>query len=104
MASSTPTPPLGCGSEHQNRDRVWSDDEIARWITAASAEDAHMVTAFLLLQFTAQRPTDVLRMAWSHIRVRPSGCVSKKPVCFSTCRYTRRCAPISMRCPVRERV
>jgi hypothetical protein len=46
------------------RDRIWTDDEIARWIDAAGAEDAHMTTAFLLLQFTAQRPTDVLRMAW----------------------------------------
>jgi hypothetical protein len=46
------------------RDRVWSDDEVARWIEAAGVEDAHMTTAFLLLQFTAQRPTDVLRMTW----------------------------------------
>jgi hypothetical protein len=46
------------------RDRVWTDDEVARWIEAAGAEDSHMTTAFLLLQFTAQRPTDVLRMAW----------------------------------------
>jgi integrase len=48
------------------RDRIWSDDEIARWVNAALAEDPHMVTRFLLLQFTAQRPTDVLRMAWPH--------------------------------------
>jgi integrase len=46
------------------RDRIWADDEIARWIEAAGAEDSHMATAFLLLQFTAQRPADVLRMAW----------------------------------------
>ena len=57
------------------RDRIWSDDEIARWLAAAGGEDAHMTTAFLLLQYTAQRPTDVLRMAWPHysgsaIRVR----------------------------------
>ena len=48
------------------RDRVWSDDELARWIAVAATEDTHMTTAFLLLQFTAQRPTDVLRMAWPH--------------------------------------
>jgi len=48
----------------QPRDRVWSDGEIARWIEAAAGEDPHMTTAFLLLQFTAQRPTDVLRMTW----------------------------------------
>jgi integrase len=47
------------------RDRLWSDDEIARWL-ASAAGAPHMVTAFLLLQFTAQRPTDVLRMAWPH--------------------------------------
>jgi integrase len=46
------------------RDRVWSDDEVARWIDAAAVEDPHMATAFLLLQFTAQRPSDVLRMTW----------------------------------------
>ena len=46
------------------RDRIWSDDEIARWLTAAGDEDAHMTTAFLLLQFTAQRPGDALRMTW----------------------------------------
>jgi hypothetical protein len=48
----------------QPRDRIWTDDEVARWIEVAVAEDPHMTTAFLLLQFTAQRPTDVLRMAW----------------------------------------
>jgi hypothetical protein len=35
------------------RDRVWTDDEMARWLEAAGAEDLHMTTAFLLLQFTA---------------------------------------------------
>ena len=46
------------------RDRIWTDDEIARWLEAASAVDPDMVTIFLLLQFTAQRPADVLRMTW----------------------------------------
>jgi hypothetical protein len=46
------------------RDRIWSEDEIARWLDAAAAEDPHMTTVFLLLQFTAQRPADVLKMAW----------------------------------------
>jgi integrase len=46
------------------RDRIWSDDEIARWIKAAELEDSHMATAFLLLQYTAQRPGDALRMTW----------------------------------------
>ena len=79
------------------RDRIWSDDEIARWLTAASAEDAHMATAFLLLQFTASvRPTCC---AWRGrtIRVPQSGCVSKRPGRCSTCRSTRCSAPISMR-------
>jgi integrase len=46
------------------RDRIWTDEEVARWIDSARPEDPHMTTAFLLLQFTAQRPADVLRMAW----------------------------------------
>lgn len=46
------------------RDRVWSDDEIARWLAAAAAEDPHMATAFQILRYTAQRPTDMLRMTW----------------------------------------
>jgi integrase len=46
------------------RDRIWSDDEVARWLAAATSAP-HMVSAFLLLQFTAQRPADVLRMTWS---------------------------------------
>jgi hypothetical protein len=48
------------------RDRVWADEEVARWLEAAAGEDPHMATAFLILQFTAQRPTDVLRMTWPH--------------------------------------
>jgi hypothetical protein len=48
------------------RDRIWADEEIIRWIEAAASEDPHMTTAFLLLQFTAQRPADVLKMAWPH--------------------------------------
>ena len=40
------------------RDRIWTDEEVARWIEGAGVEDAHMTTAFLLLQFTAHgRPT-----------------------------------------------
>jgi integrase len=46
------------------RDRIWSDEEIARWLDAAASEDPHMATAFLLLQYTAQRPSDVLKMTW----------------------------------------
>jgi len=46
------------------RDRVWSDDEVARWLAAAGGEDPHMSTAFQILRYTAQRPTDMLRMTW----------------------------------------
>jgi hypothetical protein len=46
------------------RDRVWSEDEVKRWLAAAAGEDRHMTTTFLLLQYTAQRPLDVLRMTW----------------------------------------
>ena len=31
-------------------DRIWTDDEVSRWIDVAGAEDPHMTTAFLLLQ------------------------------------------------------
>jgi integrase len=44
------------------RDRVWSSEEITKWLEAA--ESPEMVTAFLLLQFTAQRPGDALKMSW----------------------------------------
>jgi integrase len=46
------------------RDRVWSEDEVKGWLGAAAGEDQHMTTTFLLLQYTAQRPSDVLRMTW----------------------------------------
>jgi integrase len=46
------------------RDRIWTDEEIARWLDAAAGEDPHMSTGFLLLQYTAQRPSDVLKMTW----------------------------------------
>jgi len=48
------------------RDRIWSEAEIARWLDTAASEHQHMTTAFLLLQYTAQRPVDVLKMAWPH--------------------------------------
>lgn len=48
------------------RDRIWSEREVSDWLVAAAGEDLHMTTAFLLLQFTAQRPSDVLKMAWPH--------------------------------------
>jgi integrase len=46
------------------RDRVWSEDEINRWLEAARGEDLHMTTGFLLLKYTAQRPDDMLKMTW----------------------------------------
>src|SRR5262249_936735 len=46
------------------RERIWTDHEIGRWIAAAACEDPHMLTVFLLLQYSAQRPGDVLRMTW----------------------------------------
>ena len=46
------------------RDRIWSDDEVARWLDAAGGEDPHMTTAFLFLQYSAQRPSDVLKATW----------------------------------------
>lgn len=46
------------------RVRIWTDDEGERWLAAAEREDPALVTAFLLLQYTAQRPGDVLRMTW----------------------------------------
>jgi integrase len=47
------------------RDRVWTDAEIVSWLEAAAGEDGHMTTGFLLLQYTAQRPGDVLAMTWA---------------------------------------
>jgi integrase len=50
------------------RDRLWTDDEVKRWLAVALTEDAHMLTAFLLLQYTAQRPGDMLGMTWAKYR------------------------------------
>src|SRR5260370_23462136 len=44
--------------------RIWTDEEVARWLDAAAGQDPHMSTAFLLLQYSAQRPGDVLKMTW----------------------------------------
>jgi hypothetical protein len=46
------------------RDRIWTAEEVARWLDAAAGEDPHMTTAFLSLQYLAQRPGDVLKMTW----------------------------------------
>jgi integrase len=46
------------------RERIWTDDEINRWLEAAAIEDPHMMTAFRMLQYTAQRPSGVLQMTW----------------------------------------
>jgi integrase len=48
------------------RDRIWGEDEVVRWLDTAGDEDSHMTTAFLLLLFTAQRPSDVLKATWAH--------------------------------------
>lgn len=52
------------------RDRIWSDDEIAAWLKAAASHPRGeaMITAFHLLHFFAQRPIDMLKMGWSHLR------------------------------------
>ena len=47
------------------RERIWTGNEKARWLASATAVP-YMVTAFRLLEFTAQRPADVLKMAWPH--------------------------------------
>jgi integrase len=46
------------------RERVWSREEENRWLDAALIEDPHMTTGFLILQYTAQRPGDILKMSW----------------------------------------
>jgi integrase len=55
------------------RSRVWSEEEIKAWLGVE--KPAHMDTAFMLLCYTAQRPSDVLKMTRAHyasglIRVR----------------------------------
>jgi len=79
------------------RDRIWTDEEIASWVKAASAEDPHMTTAFLLLQFTAQRPADVLRMAWPQYSRRRFGCDNRRPAHCSISPFTHCCEHISKR-------
>jgi integrase len=63
LIENNPADELGLKTS-PSRDRVWSADEIASWLDSAKSEDPHMTTAFLLLQFTAQRPGDVLAMTW----------------------------------------
>ena len=46
------------------RDRIWTEDEIERWIEAAATEPPWVTTAFRLLQYMAQRPGDVLELSW----------------------------------------
>jgi len=52
---------------NQSREAMWSDGAIKAWLAAAEghAMGAAMTLAFRLLQFTAQRPGDVLAMTWS---------------------------------------
>ena len=47
------------------RDRVWSDERSSAGSSGGERRPAYG-HRLLLLQFTAQRPTDVLRMAWPH--------------------------------------
>ena len=46
------------------RDRIWTDTEIGRWLDAAASYERFVSTGFLLSQYTAQRPGDVLKMSW----------------------------------------
>lgn len=50
-------------SRSKPRDRIWTEQEMASWLSAA-ARWPHMVTALILLRYTAQRPGDVLAMTW----------------------------------------
>lgn len=50
------------------RDVVWTPEDCERWLATAHDHDAGMVTPFLLLQYTAQRPSDVLLMTRTHYR------------------------------------
>src|SRR5262249_37469458 len=48
------------------RARLWTPEEKDRWLTAA-APVPHMLTAFRLLEYTCQRPIDVLAMTWRQV-------------------------------------
>ncbi|TWA89839.1 phage integrase family protein [Azospirillum brasilense] len=52
------------------RERIWSEEEIAVWLEAAGSHPRAeaMITAFHLLHYFAQRPIDMLKMGWSHLR------------------------------------
>ena len=85
------------------RDRIWTSEEVARWLEAAAREDPHMSTAFLILQFSARRPSDVLKMSGRNIRDRRSGCANRKPGRCSIFPCTRCFASIWTPCPIRRR-
>jgi integrase len=85
------------------RDRIWSEDETARWRAAAAGEDPHMTTAFLLLQYTAQRPADILKMTWPHysgsairLRQQKTGALLDVPVHPTLCDHLDSLAPPRM--------
>ncbi|MGY0790888.1 tyrosine-type recombinase/integrase [Azospirillum argentinense] len=78
------------GIQHQSRrDQVWSASDIAAFMTHARnhfAADA-LVTAFTLLLFTAQRPSDVLSMrrdqykdGWFRIRQQKTKALVEAPL------------------------
>ena len=46
------------------RQTIFTDKEASAWLEACG-DDTAMRLAFILLQFTVQRPNDVLRMAWA---------------------------------------
>jgi integrase len=98
------------------RERIWTDAEVHRWLAAAAIEDPHMATAFRLLQYTAQRPGDVLAATWpqysgSAIRLRQQktkvlldvpidpelrdhlDAVQRSPVCLTIVTYRNRPVP-----------
>ena len=60
------------------RDRIWTDEEVARRIEVDGAEDPHMTTAFLLLKFTAQRPKDVSGCLGHNTLARQFGYANKR--------------------------
>ena len=55
-------------NEGSRRQVVWEDDQISEWYDLAQHGERSFatITAFMLLQFTAQRPIDVLKMSINH--------------------------------------
>ena len=67
VASANPASKLQLSSQGR-RDAIWSPEDRAAWLDAAQRHRRHaegLVLYFILLEYTAQRPGDILALPWN---------------------------------------